>query len=174
MDRESNALECKCCRNCFAILPLFRIGTQWQDAGSNKHCETVNYANDTTYSISAKQIIDFWSGRRDSNPRRPAWEAGILPLNYSRLPYSSSTYLFSKDLGRYTASLFRLLRPSKTMGFDRKMDSKVDSKPAWEASLPAFSFTVHFTVHPTTDSPYHTRRPTRITMFFIGMAEGPL
>ena len=25
-----------------------------------------------------------WSGRRDSNPRRPAWEAGILPLNYSR------------------------------------------------------------------------------------------
>lgn len=26
------------------------------------------------------------SGRWDSNPRRPAWEAGILPLNYSRLP----------------------------------------------------------------------------------------
>src|ERR671922_1661566 len=25
-----------------------------------------------------------WSGRRDSNPPRPAWEAGILPLNYSR------------------------------------------------------------------------------------------
>ena len=25
------------------------------------------------------------SGRRDSNPRRPAWEAGILPLNYSRI-----------------------------------------------------------------------------------------
>jgi integrase len=25
-----------------------------------------------------------WSGRRGSNPRRPAWEAGILPLNYSR------------------------------------------------------------------------------------------
>jgi hypothetical protein len=75
------------------------------------------------------------------------------------LPYFSSTYLFSKDLGRSTASLFRLLRPSKTMGFDRKMDSKVDSKPAWEASLPVFSFTVHFTVHPTTDSPYHTGRP---------------
>ena len=33
-----------------------------------------------------------WSGRRDSNPRRPAWEAGILPLNYSRLP---SNQLFS-------------------------------------------------------------------------------
>src|ERR1700722_1712299 len=88
--------------------------------------------------------------------RRPAVEAGILPLNYSRLPYFSSTYLFSKDLGRSTASLFRLLRPSKTMGFDRKMDSKVDSKPVWEASPPPFSFTVHFTVHPTTDSTYHT------------------
>ena len=25
-----------------------------------------------------------WSGRPDSNRRRPAWEAGILPLNYSR------------------------------------------------------------------------------------------
>ena len=31
------------------------------------------------------QFVDFKSGRRDSNPRRPAWEAGILPLNYSRL-----------------------------------------------------------------------------------------
>ena len=24
------------------------------------------------------------SGRWDSNPRRPAWEADILPLNYAR------------------------------------------------------------------------------------------
>ena len=28
------------------------------------------------------------SGRWDSNPRRPAWEAGILPLNYARSRYS--------------------------------------------------------------------------------------
>ena len=27
------------------------------------------------------------SGRRDSNPRRPAWEADILPLNYARYPF---------------------------------------------------------------------------------------
>src|SRR5882724_7149503 len=107
------------------------------------------------------KLLKRWSGRWDSNPRRPAWEAGILPLNYSRLPYFSSTYLFSKDLGRSTASLFRLLRLSKTMGFDRKMDSKVDSKPVWEDSPPAFSFTVHFTVHPTTNSPYHTGPPLR-------------
>ena len=26
-----------------------------------------------------------WSERRDSNPQQPAWEAGILPLNYFRL-----------------------------------------------------------------------------------------
>src|SRR5207253_8281394 len=26
----------------------------------------------------------YWSGRPDSNRRRPAWEAGILPLNYGR------------------------------------------------------------------------------------------
>ena len=31
--------------------------------------------------MSLKKV---WSGRRGSNPRRPAWEAGILPLNYSR------------------------------------------------------------------------------------------
>ena len=109
--------------------------------------------------IRNRKPLILWSGRPGSNRRRPAWEAGILPLNYSRLPYFSSTYLFSKDLGRSTASLFRLLRPSKTMGFDRKMDSKVDSKPVWEASPPPFSFTVHFTVHPTTDSTYHTGRP---------------
>ena len=29
-------------------------------------------------------LLKTWSGRRGSNPRRPAWEAGILPLNYSR------------------------------------------------------------------------------------------
>src|SRR5688572_26593250 len=25
-----------------------------------------------------------WSGGRDSNPRQPAWKAGVLPLNYPR------------------------------------------------------------------------------------------
>src|SRR5205085_12083071 len=31
-------------------------------------------------SISSVQ----WSGKRDSNPRPPAWKAGALPLSYSR------------------------------------------------------------------------------------------
>ena len=28
---------------------------------------------------------EVWSGRRDSNPRQPAWKAGTLPLSYSRV-----------------------------------------------------------------------------------------
>jgi hypothetical protein len=36
------------------------------------------------------------SGRRDSNPRRPAWEAGILPLNYSRVLFWLNTKLYSQ------------------------------------------------------------------------------
>jgi hypothetical protein len=30
------------------------------------------------------KLLKKWSGGRGSNPRRPAWEAGILPLNYPR------------------------------------------------------------------------------------------
>ena len=33
------------------------------------------------------------------------------------------------------------------MRFDREMDSKVDSKPTWDPSVPRNPFTVHFTVH---------------------------
>ena len=29
-------------------------------------------------------ILYIWSGRRDSNPRPPPWQGGILPLNYFR------------------------------------------------------------------------------------------
>src|SRR5438034_5380197 len=32
----------------------------------------------------ARSPLRNWSGRPDSNRRRPAWEAGILPLNYGR------------------------------------------------------------------------------------------
>ena len=33
---------------------------------------------------SFSKLLKGWSGGRGSNPRRPAWEAGILPLNYPR------------------------------------------------------------------------------------------
>ena len=32
-----------------------------------------------------QQKVRKWSGRPGSNRRHPAWEAGVLPLNYSRL-----------------------------------------------------------------------------------------
>ena len=44
-----------------------------------------------------------WSGRRGSNPRRPAWEAGILPLNYSRIIFR--TDLEPTPVSRFTPTL---------------------------------------------------------------------
>jgi hypothetical protein len=65
-------------------------------------------------------VFEKWSGRRDSNPRRPAWEAGILPLNYSRLP--SSIYLFSKDaVVKRRPSLGRRLRCSRLLSIPRQI-----------------------------------------------------
>ena len=29
-------------------------------------------------------VKKLWSGRRDSNPRPPPWQGGVLPLNYFR------------------------------------------------------------------------------------------
>src|SRR5579859_2822685 len=51
----------------------FRRGASWSGDGEGPRgirCVT--------------NLRKIWSGRRGSNPRRPAWEAGILPLNYSR------------------------------------------------------------------------------------------
>ena len=31
-----------------------------------------------------KDFVNKWSGRRDSNPRPPPWQGGVLPLNYFR------------------------------------------------------------------------------------------
>ncbi len=36
----------------------------------------------TGFIVMAARLT--WSGRRDSNPRHPAWKAGTLPLSYSR------------------------------------------------------------------------------------------
>jgi hypothetical protein len=34
--------------------------------------------------LDCRYVIEKWSGRPGSNRRHPAWEAGVLPLNYSR------------------------------------------------------------------------------------------
>ncbi len=52
----------------------------------------MEYFGVAVFSVVCNLLI-LWSGRRDSNPRRPAWEAGILPLNYSR---SDSTHKLNK------------------------------------------------------------------------------
>ena len=39
-------------------------------------------------SIAPQSTDGVWSGGRDSNPRQPAWKAGVLPLNYPRAPSS--------------------------------------------------------------------------------------
>ncbi len=32
-----------------------------------------------------RHLLTIWSGRRDSNPRPPPWQGGVLPLNYFRI-----------------------------------------------------------------------------------------
>jgi hypothetical protein len=59
--------------------------------------------------VSSYSSIAYKSGRRDSNPRRPAWEAGILPLNYARVREGRGT--INRDiqncLGRIGLNLLR-------------------------------------------------------------------
>src|ERR1039458_2313676 len=57
------------------------------------------------------KLLKRWGGRRDSNPRRPAWEAGILPLNYSRTRGFSHTITQSICTGRRSSS--RPVAPSR-------------------------------------------------------------
>jgi hypothetical protein len=39
-------------------------------------------------------VYNILSGRPGSNRRRPAWEAGILPLNYARAATANKTRQF--------------------------------------------------------------------------------
>src|SRR5207244_10481339 len=50
------------------------------DDGMSEKCQKLEGG----YGPLARNPLSFWSGRPDSNRRRPAWEAGILPLNYGR------------------------------------------------------------------------------------------
>lgn len=51
-----------------------------------------------------------WSGRRDSNPRHPAWEAGTLPLSYARiLLYYITLGLLVNTSAPYNTTPMRIL-----------------------------------------------------------------
>src|SRR5438067_4090871 len=72
------------------------------------------------------KLLKRWSGRRGSNPRRPAWEAGILPLNYSRLFLFP---LFSRKQAIYSDAIWapKFILSIDCPYSDGKMDSKNDS-----------------------------------------------
>ena len=60
------------------IYCLYALGpSQESESKLRKSLHTLNQHSGLSASKS-------WSGRRGSNPRHPAWEAGVLPLNYSR------------------------------------------------------------------------------------------
>ena len=66
--------------------------------------------HERTHSTLTQRSI--WSGRRDSNPRHPPWQGGVLPLNHSRtliLAPSDSQYLLCPALvGERRVELLRL------------------------------------------------------------------
>jgi hypothetical protein len=56
----------------------------------------LNIVEHTNPSERSAKLLEEWSGRPGSNRRHPAWEAGVLPLNYSRSirqPVNGSTPL---------------------------------------------------------------------------------
>ena len=62
-------------------------GGIWSGDGENSLClqgvcKEVPF--DALRLLRANRLAAIWSGRGESNPRRSAWEADILPLNYSR------------------------------------------------------------------------------------------
>src|ERR1022692_2381325 len=72
------------------------------------------------------KLLKRWSGRRDSNPRRPAWEAGILPLNYSRsihIGYLASWPLFYAANGSAINRTSKFGRGYQLPKFDKSLPS---------------------------------------------------
>src|SRR5262245_457086 len=60
--------------------------------------------------------VEPWSGKRDSNPRPPAWKAGALPLSYSRPSLMFSLAVPPTLLRGSGRSLLRVASPSKWWG----------------------------------------------------------
>src|SRR5436190_24063431 len=57
--------------------------------------------------LEPKMLDSEWSGKRDSNPRPPAWKAGALPLSYSRTPSRRETLRPRKWWGEEDSNLRR-------------------------------------------------------------------
>src|SRR6185295_16769826 len=57
-----------------------------------------------------------WSGGRDSNPRQPAWKAGVLPLNFPRAisAHRDPDERARRLLSEYRPPTFRVEHPIAT------------------------------------------------------------
>src|SRR5579863_252425 len=62
------------------------------------------------------RVGKIWSGRPGSNRRHPAWEAGVLPLNYSRpgpANFASLSFGYSSN-NRGEVLVIRLVSPAQS------------------------------------------------------------
>src|SRR3954469_18174162 len=67
----------------FAILLLQK---KWcREPESNRYGSHLPQDFKSCASASSATPARVWSGRRDSNPRPPPWQGGVLPLNYFRI-----------------------------------------------------------------------------------------
>ena len=69
--------------------------------------------------IGQRIKFNLWSGRRDSNPRRQAWEACILPLNYSRNLFFGIIDSLQKQ-AKYCCKLLMLVDTVRLMNLAKK------------------------------------------------------
>src|SRR5881394_1434380 len=74
----------------FALIHARRASPAVGSEGRSEPARNIAVSSLTEYNgvqggTGFAKLLIFWSGRPGSNRRRPAWEAGILPLNYSRV-----------------------------------------------------------------------------------------
>ena len=60
-----------------------------------------------TFALPLGYGANFWSGRRDSDPRHPPWQGGTLPLSYYR-KFGASEWNRTTDTGIFSPLLYRL------------------------------------------------------------------
>src|SRR5437660_1272096 len=72
-----------------ATLPPTQVDGREPGPGPQRDSTTECQKLKRGLGVISRNPLRSWSGRPDSNRRRPAWEAGILPLNYGRVSWVS-------------------------------------------------------------------------------------
>ena len=97
-------------------------------------CERTRLCTRTTLSLRLLSTVNFWSGRRESNPRHSAWEADVLPLNYARmLLHIDKNFLFSSS----SQVLSPQINPASRMSRSR-IEGVRSTDHVLDETLPAF------------------------------------